>query len=207
MIRRMGVQACDERGSVATEFAIVAPVMLLLMMGLGELSFQGYVQSVLTGAVEKAARDSTIQGNDAKADEIDDKVKEMVRRVVPAAKFDPSERTNFDSYAAIAGEPFTDAKWPNNSSGVYDGICNHGESYTDVNNNGSYDLKLGATGQGGANDVTKYQMTMKYDRLFPIAGWIGWSNTVTLSAATILKNQPYATQTVNNGTNKLQCPA
>ena len=51
-------------------------------------------------------------------------------------------------------------------------------------------------GQGGANDVTYYKMTVTYPRLFPFAWLIGWSATQTISAATILKNQPYATQTV-----------
>ena len=52
----------DRRGVTVVEFALVAPVMLLMIMGLGELAYEGYVESVLTGAVQKAGRDSTIQG-------------------------------------------------------------------------------------------------------------------------------------------------
>jgi hypothetical protein len=38
-------------------------------------------------------------------------------------------------------------------------------------------------------------MTATYPRLFPVAGLLGWPKTQTISATTLLKNQPYATQT------------
>lgn len=201
LLRRL---VLDRRGSPAVEFAIVAPVMLMLMMGLGELAFQDYVQAVLTGAVQKAGRDSTIQGNAQQTDAIDAPVKTAVKALVPTATF-TSVRANYDNYASMAGEPFTDSKYPNTSSGTYDGICDHGESYTDVNGNSHYDLDLSASGEGGASDIARYTMTVTYNRIFPIGRWVGWGNAVTLSATTLLKNQPYATQTVNNGTTSGTC--
>jgi Flp pilus assembly protein TadG len=179
--------------------------MLALMMGLGELAFQNYVQSVLTGAVQKAARDSTIQGN-SDADQtaaIDAIVQSLVKRLVPSATF-VSTRSNYDNYAAIAGEPFTDSKYPNDNTGSYDGVCNHGETYVDVNGNGQYDLNLSSSGQGGANEITNYTMAVTYRRIFPI-NFFGWGKTVTLSASTLFRNQPYATQVVNTGTKTGNC--
>ena len=174
--------------------------MLMVMMSLGDLAFQGYVQSVLSGAVQKAARDSTIQGNatSIQSTQIDLAVKNVLSRLVPSATFS-SSRSNFDNYAAIAGEPFTDTRFPDNNAGTLDGVCNHNESYVDVNSNGRYDLNLGNDGQGGANDVTKYSFTVTYRRLFPIP-LVGLDPMVTISTTTILKNQPYATQSVNSGT-------
>lgn len=204
MIRRASALSLDCRGQAVLQFALVLPVLLVLTMGLGDLAFQGYVQAVLTGAVQKAARDSTIQGNANQTDTIDTKVRAAVSAVASTAIFS-STRTNFDNYNAMAGEPFVDAKYPNTAAGTYDGVCNHSETYTDVNGNGRYDLDLSSGGQGGANEVTKYTMTVTYNRLFGIAALIGWGNTVTLSATTILKNQPYATQTVNSGTNTGTC--
>lgn len=196
--------AADRRGTPVIEFALVAPVMLILIMGLGDLAYQCYIQSVLTGAVQKAGRDSTIQGNATQTGTIDDRVKAVVKTVASSATF-TSTRANYDTYSAMAGEPFVDSKYPNTTAGVFDGVCNHGESYTDVNGNGRYDLDLSATGEGGANDVAKYTMTVTYNRLFPLASMIGWSRTVTLTATTILKNQPYATQNVNSGTTAGTC--
>ena len=182
---------------------MIVPIMLVLTMGLGELAYQIYVQSVLTGAVQKAGRDSGIQGGASQTDAIDAIVQQQVGAVVANGTY-ASSRSNFDTYSAIAGEPFTDSRYPNNSSGTYDGVCDHGESYVDVNDNGHYDLDLSSGGQGGANEVTKYTMTLSYRRLFPIK-LFRWSQVATLSATTLLKNQPYATQTTNNGTDVGTC--
>lgn len=188
----------DQRGSPAVEFALIFPVVIILMLGLADLAFQGYVQSVLTGAVQKAGRDSTIQGNAALTDTIDQKVINAVKAVSPGATF-TATRSNYDVYEAIGPEPFVETKAHLN------GICDYGESYTDYNNNGNQDTNLGTTGGGGASDVTLYKMTANVPRLFPFAWLIGWGASKTLSASTILKNQPYATQSTTTPT-KRNCP-
>lgn len=182
--------AGDRRGVAATEFAILVPVMLALMMGLMELGYQAYVQAVLTGAVQKAGRDGGIQG--ATPMSIDTKVLDRVKAVAWNASFSSGfpTRLNYSNFSAIAPEPFVDA----NASGVRD----PGECFTDVNGNGRWDDDAGRSGQGGANDVTVYTAEITYTRLFPVTRWFGWPGTATLSASTTLMNQPYATQTVNN---------
>lgn len=175
----------DRRGVTIVEFALVAPVMLMLLMGLGDVLYQGYVQSILTGAVQKAARDATIEGNAQNTAALDAKVTSMVQSIAPAATFS-STRKSYQYFGAAAPEPFVDTNG--------NGICDAGESYTDVNDNNSWDADPGANGQGGASDATMYTMTMTYPRMFPIASLIGWPATQTISAMTFLKNQPYATQ-------------
>ncbi|MBN8847181.1 MAG: pilus assembly protein, partial [Sphingomonas sp.] len=85
----------DRRGATIVEFAIVAPVMLLLLMGLADVIYQGYVQSALTGAVQKAARDATIEGNGnvQNTDALDAKVQAMVRKIAPAATFSSTRKS------------------------------------------------------------------------------------------------------------------
>lgn len=46
----------DDRGSVVTEFAMVAPPFILLMMGIIELSVMFFTGSVIEGATKEAAR-------------------------------------------------------------------------------------------------------------------------------------------------------
>ena len=48
----------DRRGVTAIEFGIVAPVLCLMILGLSDLAYQSYTQSMLEGAVQKAARDA-----------------------------------------------------------------------------------------------------------------------------------------------------
>jgi hypothetical protein len=161
--------------------------MMLVLMGLGDLSYQVYAQSILNGAIQKAARDSTIQGNANNTATIDDKVSTMVRKIAANATI-AFTRKNYDSFSVIKPETFTD------SNG--NGVRNAGECFVDINGNGTWDADPGQTGQGGANDVTLYTATVSYPRLFPVAGLFGWPSTMTISATTLLKNQPYASQSV-----------
>jgi len=178
----------DCRGGPATEFAVILPASLLLVLGFGDLAYQAYLESILTGAVQKAGRDSTIQGNASQTEQIDQKVINAVKAAAPKATF-VSTRENYDNYSEIGPEPFTDTN--------HNGVRDKGECYSDVNANGQWDSDPGSAGQGGASDVTYYKMKATFPRLFPFAWLIGWNSNVTITATTILKNQPYATQTVN----------
>jgi Flp pilus assembly protein TadG len=175
----------DRRGATLIEFAILLPVLMLLLMGLMDISYQAYVQAVLEGAIQKAARDSTIESANTTA--IDDRVAGAVRRVAGNATVAPS-RLFYSSFTLIKPEDFTDT----NGNGKRD----PGECFTDINDNGQWDLDPGRTGQGGASDVTVYKVQVTYTRPFPVAGLIGWSNQVVLSAATRFKNQPYNSQLI-----------
>ena len=186
----------DRRGATIIEFAIVAPVMLLLIMGLGDLLYQSYAQAILSGALQKAARDSGIEGGAANTAAIDAQVEAMVKDIAPRATF-TTTRENYDTFTEVPPEPFTDT----NGNGVRD----PGECFTDENGNGIWDADLGTSGQGGASDVTLYTMTATYPHLFPVARLLGMSANATIKASTLLKNQPYATQSVTATTNKSVC--
>lgn len=179
----------DERGNTIIEFAIVAPVMMTLMMGLGDLLHQTYAQSILNGAIQKAARDSAIQGGANQTAALDAKVLTMVGNIVKNYTY-TSSRKAYTNFSLIKPERFTDT---NNN-----GIRNTGECFDDVNGNGTWDADPGAAGQGGANDVTLYKISITYPRIFPVARLMGFSASNTISAQTLLKNQPYATQAVGS---------
>lgn len=110
----------------------------------------------------------------------------MVRVIAKSATY-TSSRKSYESFTKVAPEPFTDT----NGNGVRD----IGECFDDINGNGTWDADPGVTGQGNASDVTLYTMTVTYPRLFPMPALLGWSSNATLSATTLLKNQPYASQT------------
>jgi Flp pilus assembly protein TadG len=187
----------DRRGVTAVEFAIVAPVMCMLLMGLCDLAYQSYVQSILTGAIQKAGRDSTIQGATNKTGAIDAAVMKMVKSVAKNASY-TSSRKSYASFSNIKPEAFQD----NNSNSSFDAAT---ECFTDVNGNNTWDIDPGITGQGGANDVVLYTIEVSYPRLFPLYGLLGLPGVQKLGATTILKNQPYAQQNVYAA--KQVCPA
>ena len=187
MIRRrsLSVLRRDSRGVTVVEFAMVAPVMILLIMGLGELMYTIYAQSVLSGAVQKAARDSAIQGGSDRVLDIDSRVMEQVHTVAPLATH-VSSRASYHNFASVRPERFTDG----NNNGVRDA----GECFDDINNNGRWDIDPGIANQGGASDVTRYRIRVTYPRPFPMAQMLGWEKNATMTAETLIKNQPYATQ-------------
>lgn len=176
----------NQRGATVIEFALIAPTMVLLILGLCELTYQCYVQAILTGAMQKAGRDSTIQGATSKTTDLDNRVMALVRPVALNATYS-STRKSYSQFGYIKPETFTDS----NGNGVYDAAT---ECFIDVNGNKTWDSDPGLNGQGGASDVVLYTMTLTYPRLFPMAGLMGWSNTVVITASTVLKNQPYANQ-------------
>lgn len=177
----------DTRGSPIAEFAVVAPTMLLLIMASMDLAYSSYVTSVLEGEVQKASRDSGMEGSSGKLAAIQTKAENQVRLIVKNATFSPL-RKSYTSYLTAKPERFTDT----NGNGQRDA----GECFDDVNANGQWDSDPGNEGQGGANDVTAYTMQISFPRLFPLAGMIGLSPTETITVKTYLRNQPYNAQNI-----------
>ncbi|HMT45675.1 MAG: hypothetical protein RL702_1959 [Pseudomonadota bacterium] len=171
-------------GVAATEFALIAPVFLVLMMGIFNVGQTAYGSSVLNGAVQKAARESSLESGDT--DAADAMVRELATPVFPGATF-TSERTSYYDFADIGRpEKFNDQ---NNN-----GECDGGETYVDENSNGGWDRDIGRSGNGGANDVVVYTVQVRFQPVFRIPfapeQW-GWK---TLTASALKKNQPFADQ-------------
>jgi Flp pilus assembly pilin Flp len=185
-MRRLSQLRRDARGVTAIEFAFVAPVLCLLLMGLCDLTYQSYVQAILTGAIQKAGRDSTIQGSTSRTAQLDAKVMAQIRQVARNATY-TSSRRSYAQFSQIKPEAFQD----NNNNNQYDQAT---ECFTDVNGNNRWDADPGQEGQGGANDVVLYTINVTYPRLFPLYGMLGWGANQTIAASTVLKNQPYAEQ-------------
>ncbi len=187
MIRRCIRLGADTRGATMLEFALLAPVLIGLIMGLGDLMFQTYVQAILDGEMQKAGRDSSLEDNASGNSAIDAKVQDAIRLIAKDAKFYP-KRDYLASYALNKPEAIYDK---NNN-----GILDRGECFDDVNGNGIRDLDPARSGQGGADDITRYTMRVVYTRPFPVAKLLGFSPTLEVSSTTLLKNQPYKNQTV-----------
>ena len=182
--RHIGRLRGSKSGVTTVEFAIVAPVFLLVIIGSLDLGQMVYATGVLDGAVEKAARDSTLEtGNTAQADAI---VENVIGKVLPGATISSTRKSYFDFTDVKRAEPLQDT----NS----DGECSTGEKYVDENNNGRYDEDVGLGGNGGANDVIVYTVNVRYTPTFamPLVP-LDWSER-ELTSTTVKRNQPFALQ-------------
>ena len=181
--------ARDRDGVTIVEFAIVAPVMLTVIFGVFDLGHGLYMQSVLQGAVQSAGRDSGLEGGQVSQATIDESVIASVQAVMPFVDEDDIDiaRSNYEAFSDVGTpEDFDDS----NGNDTYDDI----ECFTDRNANGHWDSDVGADGLGGADDVVHYEVTVAYDRPFPLWQLIGLPHRTTASASTIMRNQPFGQQ-------------
>lgn len=184
LLRRLGA-ARD--GAAAIEFAIVAPVFLVLLLGLFDIGHMAYVRAILSGAVEKAARSGTLESvNTVVADNM---VKAEIKPILPDAKIETSRRSYYDFTDVGRPEKWTDAN--------HDGTCNDGEPYVDENRSGQWEQDVGRVGNGGANDVVLYTVSVTYKPIFTARFFGDHDKERKLTAVGVRKNQPYANQTAN----------
>lgn len=174
----------NERGVAILEFALTAPVFLLILVGLFDYTWQMYANQVLQGAVAKAARSATLESNSTDQTALDNEVRKRVLVIFKEATVTFS-RKSYESFDEIGDpEPYTDK----NKNGKYDS----GECFEDMNGNASWDPDRGKTGNGGADDVVLYTAQMKFKRILPLWKMMGFPQETTLSATTVLRNQPFS---------------
>ena len=180
----------DRRGTTIVEFGIVAPVMCLFLAGAFDMAHSLYLTAVLQGIVQKTARDGSLETGTEETRQalLDNRVKTQAAALANNSKVDIDRRfyRTFSLAAAAKAEHWTDND--------KDGTCNHGDPYQDDNGNGVWDADGGDDGAGGAKDRVVYTVTVTYPRMLPIYRFVGIGNTQTITAKTVLQNQPYSDQ-------------
>jgi Flp pilus assembly pilin Flp len=130
----------DKDGIAVTEFAFVAPIFLLVLMGIFDQGFAMYIQSTLQGAVQDGARRASLENT--QWTDIEAAVNRQIRNVVPSG--DPNTEISFTLASAVnqnyneleIGEYFVDKeRAPFVRNYQYDGD----EAFTDANSNGIWD--------------------------------------------------------------------
>ena len=173
----------DSAGVTATEFGLIAPVFLMGLLGCFDLAHNIYTESMLQGAIQKTARDSTIEGAANSQAALDARVTRAVLAVTPQADI---------RFARRAYSPFSEVGDPEDFTDLdNDGVCANGEPYEDANRNGTWDADRGSAGFGGARDAVHYTVTVTYPRFFPVSGFLGQDNMMRVRVSTVLRNQPY----------------
>lgn len=175
----------DARGATIVEFAMILPVMSILLLGVIDLGYRSYVTSIVQGALHEAARMATVGG-------------------VPTAQIETHVRTRLHEFSRNAAvvtrtrsyAEFSGVKTPETitQDTAPFGQYNPGDCYQDYNNNGGYDLDRGRSGLGNAEDVVYFEVEMTYPHIVPIGSFLGggWNDDVVITQNTILRNQPFA---------------
>lgn len=171
-------------GLAAVEFAMIAPVFLILLFGAYDAGQLMYGSSLLAGATEKAARDSSLETGDTSA--ADDYVERIVRPVLTNVSVRTSRVNYYDFSNIDQPEAYDDLNG--------NGTCDNNEIYTDENRNGEWDEDVGVEGNGGAGDVVVYNVTAIYKSAFANMLLPASMEDITLTAQAVRKNQPFSDQ-------------
>lgn len=184
-----GTLAGNRKGATLVEFAIIAPVLSLVMIGAFDIGHTLYVRAVVQGALQKAARDSGLESGLTTNTMLDAKVASQIKAVTgnsATVSFSRRFYRTFSDAAAARAEPFTDTN--GNSR------CDAGEPFEDQNHNNVRDADGADEGQGGAKDSVLYTVSVSFPRMFPLNGFMALSDTTTVKGSMILANQPYGDQ-------------
>lgn len=185
MSRRLTLRALrrDTRGATIVEFALVVPVLAMLLLGTLDLGYRSYVTSVVQGALHEGARMATVGG--VSTSQIQTHVQNRLRDFSRNATITTTTRSYSEFSGVSVPETITQDTAP---IGTY----NTGDCYQDSNGNGTYDLDRGRSGLGGAEDVVFFEVVMTYPHIVPVGKLLGWNTNVTVRQNTVLRNQPYA---------------
>ena len=175
----------NQEGTTAVEVALIAPVLIVILFGLIELSVAMFINTVIEGGLRDASRigltgletgaisrEQTIINivNDASLGLVDLKLGDISALVYP-------------SFGDIGmPEPYTD------SNG--DGSYTAGEEFDDINGNGGWDEDMGTAGLGGPGEIVLY--TIRYNWNF-LSGQVVpvLEGVIPMSASMVVRNEPF----------------
>jgi len=187
-VRQLGRFARCRDGAAALEFALVLPPLLLILLGMFEVSMVMFTQASMEGALREAARYGVTGQNSSdpasRESQILSLIDQYTLNLVDMTKASISYKV-YNSFTSIGTpEPFGDS----NGNGKYDA----GEPYTDVNGNGHWDADQGKNGAGDYAQVVQYTIDYDWPLMTPFIGAVmGTNGKVHLRASMVVRNEPW----------------
>jgi Flp pilus assembly protein TadG len=183
----------DQRGVAALEFGILCMPLTVALLGFLDLGYESYVRSQLQGALNKVAREASVEhpniGDSQQTIEtqIQNRVKDRMAPLVKSGTY-TFTISSYDNFSSVgkAEALITDK----NGNGKYD----PGDCWQDSNPNGVFDSDSSSSGVGNADDVVVYSVNIKVPRLTPVGKLIGASDPFDVDAKSIVRRQPFADQ-------------
>ncbi|MEW4466774.1 TadE/TadG family type IV pilus assembly protein [Parasphingorhabdus sp. JC815] len=176
----------NEDGATLMEFGLVVGPLLMIMLGIMDVGYQGYLDTLAKSKLHEVARDAAT--GEMTVEQIEKAVKDGL---APLTLKDATVTVTVKSYFDFTnvGKPEKLTVDVNGNGAVDPGDC-----FIDNNKNGVFDVDYGIPGTGGPDDIVSYQIEITTKRLFPLAKMFGWSDTMTSSNSTAVRNQPYGAQ-------------
>lgn len=195
----------NQDGASIMEFGLIAPVVMVMMLGTMDIGHSYFVRATLDGAMQNAARSSSLEGSATLTAQelVDMRVESSILTLAPNATITSTRRY----YKTFSEAALARAETVIEPPAGADLKCDPGESFMDANDNGIWDADGGSNGQGGAKDIVIIKFKVSYPRLFPMAKLLGLPANVELESNSILANQPYGEQTTFGPPVQTNCPS
>ena len=175
-------------GATALEFAFALPVVLLLLLGMFEVSMIMFVNTSVEGGLREAARYG-ITGQTPETGTREEAILGVLDRYTFGfVDLDAADITftTYDSFTDVEQpEPWTDEAPLN---GVYD----EGEAYDDLNGDGEWSEDRGTAGIGASGEVVLYKIAYDWELMTPyLAPLFGDDGVLRMTASIAVRNEPY----------------
>jgi Flp pilus assembly pilin Flp len=185
----------SQAGVTAVEFALVVPIIIFTVMAVVQLGLAAWAKSTLEISVREAARFAITGSDDIDSGNTRDiAIIRKVQEDMSSFPLVPSQNITVTTKVYSSFEDIGKPEPENNDNGV----CEAGESYTDLNGNGRFDADSARTGFGNANDVVIYEVMFPLDSIIPIVGDIlrnaGFFNLKSKASS---QNEPFGAITLN----------
>lgn len=176
---------CEE-GVTVVEFAFIAPVFLLIVLGVIEFSMIMFTSTVMENATTSTARlgkTGYVSAGNTRQQEIIDNIVNKTAGLLDANDIDITTTvySNFD----VVGQP---EPCINPSTAPCPGTP--GTNFVDTNGNGTWDSDMGLAGLGNAGDVVVYTVTYPWPIMTPLLSAI-IGNTFNITTRTVVRNEPF----------------
>jgi len=176
----------DQRGVTALEFAMIAPVFMLMIMGILEFSMIMYANTIMESATNSTSRLGKTGYNPAgitRQQAITSSIQTRAAGILDVSKLVFTTKVYADFSRIGKPEPCLSPSSP--PCGGTPGV-----NYVDVNGNGSWDSDMGAAGLGTAGDVVVYSVSYPWPVMTPLVKNIIGS-TFNITVRSVVRNEPF----------------
>ena len=176
----------EQDGVTALEFAIIAPVFLLVLCAIIEFSMIMFTTSVMEGATSATARMGKTgysSGLYTRQQTIVNNINARTAGLLDASKITMTTMVYSDFTKIGQPEPCITHSPCNGIAGV---------NFVDINGNGTWDSDMGAAGLGNPGDVVVYTVSYPWPILSPIMRPM-LGSTYNITVRTVIRNEPFGT--------------
>jgi Flp pilus assembly pilin Flp len=174
-------------GSTVIEFAVLAPMLFLLLVGTVETGLVLFTNSVLEGATTVASRVGKV-GTTVSGQTREQYIRNRILQL-SGGYLNPNKLT----VTTLAYSSFTNVGKPEPCITPSPCPGTPGVHFTDINGNGTWDADMGRSDAGGGGDVVLYRVSYPWSLFTPMVRTVlgDGNGNIVLTAVSTVRNEDF----------------